>query len=170
MRLSMRRCRYVAVALAALALSGTALAAPSTSHSYVIRGNVVGGFATATGGAKEAFAIFGGPFSSTQSGTQCIGRWGDGLVLTFKRRLPYSAWSKACLRLISAVVTDKQWRTDKGLRVGSAVSAIKRAYPSAVAKAVTAGVTSWTLVPGLNPALSAWTKGDRVISLRIVRG
>jgi len=164
-----RRCGSIFLVLAALVLASTASAAGGANHSYVIRGNVVGGFPTATGGAAEAFAIFGGPFPSTQSGSQCIGRWGDGLVLTFKRRLPYSAWSKACRRFISAVITDRRWQTDRGLRVGSEAAAIRHAYPSAVSKPETGGVTSWNLVPGLNPALRAWTKGDHVISLRIVR-
>ena len=140
----------------------------SASHSYVVNGNVIGGFRTATDGYRTARKLFGGPRSSTQTHVACIVRWPDGLVVTFRRKLPYAAFTKACLVVESARITGKSWRTDKGLRVGSAVSEIARAYPTAALRKI-GGLSVWVLAPRLNPALVARVKGGLVQYLAVVR-
>jgi hypothetical protein len=156
---------------AALLLPASILAGSSIvpfSHSYVVRGNVIGGFRTATDGYPRAKQLFGGPYSSTQSPSVCIARWPDGLVITFKRKLPYAAFKKACLVVKSAKITGKRWHTDRGLRVGSPLSQLKRLYAKATWRTV-AGKKLWVLTPSLHPALAARVKNGKVVYFAVVR-
>jgi hypothetical protein len=152
----------------ALTAASAGIAGPQVTHSYLIRGNTVGGFSTATGDFAQAQKLFGGPYSSTQNQTACVARWTDGLTLIFKRRLPFSAFKKACRLVRSGKITGKRWRTDKGLSVGSAQSSIKKLYPKAARRKV-AGVLEWMLVPGLKPALFVRVKDGRVQYFHLAR-
>jgi hypothetical protein len=159
----------VAVVGAIALTASTAGARPVGSlHSYVVAGNVIGGFRTATDGYTRARRLFGGPYSSTQNRYVCIVRWPGGLVVTFRRKLPYAAFAKACVVVESAKIAGTRWHTDKGLRVGSAAAQIRRAYPNAVERKI-AGVTMWVLVPGLDPALAARAEGGKIRYLSVLR-
>src|SRR5262245_13975681 len=110
--------------------------------SYVITGiKSIGGYPVS---AKYALArhIFGGPFSETQSGTMCVARWRGGLTIAWQRRLPYAKWEKACLAFSWAKVAGKLWRTDRGLRVGSSETQLRKLYASATRQA-SARYTMW---------------------------
>jgi hypothetical protein len=136
----------------------------STSHSYVVTSTAIGGFKVSSGWT-QAHQIFGGPVSSTQDHFICTARWPDGLTLTFARHYPLTAWSKACKVFKSAKVTGKSWRTDKGLRIGSAESQIKHLYPGAVKKSTTV----WIVNPKASPQLQASVKKGKVASIQVIR-
>jgi hypothetical protein len=158
----------IACVVAALAVPTLGLAARDTAHSYLVMGNIVGGFKTKIDGYPRARQLFGGPYSSTQDHFVCIIRWADGLTITFKRKQPFSVFAKACLVVQSAKITGRRWHTDKGLRIGSSASQITKLYPRAAQKTV-GGLKLWVLVPGANPALAAQVKSGKVQYLTIVR-
>ncbi len=161
------RRRAATVMSVTLLTLGATLSADASRDSYVVRSATIGSFKTATGGYAQAERLFGGPSSSSQDRRMCVVRWPDGLTIAFPRRLPGAAFRKACVRFKWARMTGRKWHTVKGLRVGSAERQIERLYPQAVRKKVKSRV-GWNLVPGLNPALEAWTAERRVIFLRVV--
>ena len=137
--------------------------------SNVIAGvKSIGGYPVS---AKYTLArqIFGGPYSETQSGTTCLARWGGGLTIAWQRRLPYAKWDKACVTFSWAKMSGKLWRTDKGLRVGSSETQLRRLYASAT-RQTSGGYTMWRLAAGSSISLQAWAKNGRVSFFRIVRG
>ena len=163
---------YRALTLAtviAVAVLHTAAASGQSvkTHSYVVKGNVVGGFPTKTGGYAQAIRVFGGPVSSTTSKSTCTLRWADGLVLVFSRRHPQTKLERSCVIFGSATITRRIWRTDRGLRVGQAAAEVQRRYPDAT-RTVVGGATKWRLVPGLAPALDAWVRGGKIVRLQVV--
>ena len=151
----------------AAVLTGLAIAAPATGAAgdYVISGQKIGTYRVGAA-FVEARSRLGGPYSETQSGTQCIARWPTGVTIAWKRRLPYSVWQKACIVFRSAKVEGKLWRTDKGLRIGASDAALKRLYPGAhSAKADT--FTVWSLATSSKFTLQAWSRGRHVAFFRL---
>jgi hypothetical protein len=139
---------------------------PPTERTDVITGTAVGGLATTAAFAK-AQELFGVPYSETQSSTDCIARWQGGLTIAWHRKLPEKKWTKACVEFNWAKVTGKNWRTDKGLRVGAAQAAIKRLYPHA-AKQKAGTAVYWNLSPNGNPSLQASMKHGRIKYFQVV--
>jgi hypothetical protein len=138
-----------------------------TQRTDVITQTAVGDLVTTAEFAK-AQELFGVPYSETQSSTDCIARWQGGLTIAWHRELPEKKWTKACLKFSSAKVTGKNWRTDKGLRVGAAQAAIERLYPHAAKKKAGTAVY-WNLNPKGNPSLQAWMKHGRIKYFQVVR-
>jgi hypothetical protein len=162
------RAHVATLAIALLVPAATLAGATNAAPSYLVKGNVIGGFRTATDGYTRAQHLFGGPYSSTQSPSVCVVRWPSGLIVTFKRQLPYAAFAKACRVVESAKITGGKWQTDAGLRVGSPASKITRAYPRAARRTIS-GVTVWVLVPRLEPALLARAENGTVRYLSVAR-
>lgn len=149
------------------AFTASAYAASQSAPSLIVQAKVIGGFKTSSGGFPQAQELFGNPYSSTQSPSLCIARWSNGLTIAFKRRLPYSRWSKACVSFRWAKAA-KSWRTAKGLRVGSPESKMKQIYPHATSSTV-GSMKKWVLIPGGNPQLQAWTKHGKVSYFAVER-
>lgn len=145
-----------------------ATASPAAG-SYVVTGTTtINGYHVGAGWT-QARRLFGGPYSSTQTGAICTARWGTGLTITWKRKLPYANWPKACVTFSWAKLTGKQWRTDRGLRIGSAEAQVRSHYPAATSRTA-GGFNVWRLASGSGISLEAWARGGRVAFLRLSKG
>ena len=155
---------YVTVVACVFAASASGA---SSSSALIVQPKVIGGFKTSSGGFPQAQQVFGNPYSSTQSPSVCVARWSNGLTIAFKRKRPYSRWSKACIGFQWAKAS-KSWRTAKGLRVGSGEARIRQLYPHATSS-TSGSMRKWVLTPGSNPQLQAWTKRGKVIYFAVQR-
>lgn len=156
-----------ALTLAAVA-GGSAPASAAAPPRYVIAGTTsIGGYRSGAGYAR-ARTLFGGPVSSKQDLRTCVAGWATGLTIAWHRRLPYAKWQKACVAFMWARVKGKQWRTDKGLRVGSSESQIRKLYPRA-RRTSRSGYAVWKLQTASKVSLQAWVKRGRVVSFRLVK-
>jgi hypothetical protein len=155
----------LAAVLAALALAPTALA---SQPSRVIQGSSrIGGFDTEYGHGqlKYAIAAFGRPPSLTRHSDayKCVARWPSlALTMTFNSS---SCSTSSCF--ISAVVSGREWRTGKGLRVGDSLSRLRRLYPTA---RVRDGLMALLIEPALEGtivSLGAKVADGKVVGLRV---
>jgi hypothetical protein len=154
---------------ATLALAVVIATAAAAAGSSIVTGTTaIGGYHVGAGWA-QAQRLFGGPYSSTQDRTVCTAQWRNGVTITWKRTLPYADWAKGCVKFSSAKLTGKQWRTDKGLQIGSVEAQVHSRYPAA--KSSTAnGFHVWRLASGAGVSLEAWVKAGRVAFLRLSKG
>jgi hypothetical protein len=170
--------RKLAITLAVGGLALMAIGVASASSARPSSSNVITGTRSIDGykvGAPWSAArrIFGFPKASSQSGTTCTARWTNGVSLSWYRTLPYSKWTRACVRFSRAKVGEATlagptWRTDKGLRVGAPQSQVKKLYKAATRKN-SGGYAVWTLAKASRSSLQAWVKRGRIAYFRIVR-
>jgi hypothetical protein len=167
------------VALAVLVVVLTAPAAAQTTPSFVIEGDAkVGAFAVKTdGGLAGAIRAFGRS-KLRRTGESCTATWTQyGLTMNFYNLGGANPCSPRFGRFSKAVTHGTRWRTDKGLRIGMASTAIRRYYSRATFKR---GLrfywpSGWWLVTrresfggrGLYPGLLAETRGGKVIAFQV---
>lgn len=157
--------------LTALVLGASALAAGRSTARVITGTKTIDGYRVGTTYA-QARKVLGGPYSATQSSAVCTARWTNGVTITWRRRLPRTNWTRACLRFSSAKVGRSKtagpvWRTDKGLRVRASASQVKRLYPAATSKR-SGRYTIWTLTKTPTVSLQAWVTRGRVAYFRLV--
>jgi hypothetical protein len=156
--------QLVIVALLTATLAATASAAPS----FVIRrDNDIGGFVLARNGKLSgAIAVYGNPTSREQFGyDECTVVWGDlGIQGIFSRSYDNPCALNGCH--LESAITGRQWKTDRGLRVGDSLKRLRKLYPRAKFFAE----KRWSLVSrpfgGTRvPTLLATVKAGRISSL-----
>lgn len=161
----------IALALV-VALASAALGARSTAN--IIKGtSAIDGYKVGTSYTHARHA-FGPQYSSLQSSKICTARWGNGVTISWRRREPFSKWTKACVRFSGARIgkgaaSATPWGTNKGLRVGATTARLKALYPSATGQR--SGVyTIFTLQKGLRVSLQAAVKdkSGKVAEFRFV--
>jgi hypothetical protein len=155
----------VAVLAGALALAAVAHASPP---SRVIQGSrQIGSFQTEYdhGQLKYAIAAFGRPASLTprRDGYTCVASWASlALTMTYN-----SATCSKSSCFISAVVTGKEWRTAKGLRVGDSLARLRLLYPKAKMREGLEALEIDPALEGTVVGLGARMSGGRVAAIRV---
>lgn len=155
-----------AVAFVALALVATA----SAKTDYLIAGDVsVGGFAR-DGTLQEAIQVFGRPTTSELVGFDtCTLTWrAHGVVMRTYYTLGEQDPCGPLARHTSTTVTDRRWRTSKGLQIGEPLRELRKLYPKARKDAPGKWrLTTRAFVGIPYPGLEATVKNARVVSLTV---
>jgi hypothetical protein len=158
--------QLILLAVLTAALTSTASAAPS----FVIkRDNDIGGFVLARNGKiSGAIAVYGNPTSRQQFGyDECTVVWAElGVQSTFSHSYDNPCSLSGCH--LETAITGRQWRTDRGLRVGDSLRRLRKLYPSAK---VFVG-KRWSLITrpfgGTRvPTLLATVEAKRITSLTV---
>jgi hypothetical protein len=114
-------------------LTATLTATASAAPSFVIRrDNDIGGFVLARNGKiSGAIAVYGNPTSREQFGyDECTVVWTElGIQSTFSHSYDNPCALSGCH--LGSVITGRQWKTDKGLRVGDSLQRLRKLYPRA---------------------------------------
>jgi hypothetical protein len=117
------------LAVLTVALTSTASAAPS----FVIkRDSDIGGFVLARNGKiSGAIAVYGNPTSREQFGyDECTVVWAAlGIQSTFSHSYDNPCALSGCH--LETAITGRQWKTDRGLRVGDSLPRLRKLYPRA---------------------------------------
>ncbi len=159
---------YRAAIILLLALAFVPLAAAETN--YVIVGDLsIGGFPR-TGTVQEAIEVFGTPASrENQAYDKCTLTWpSHGVVMeTFYTNATLNPCGPEG-RHVKTTVTDRRWRTSKGLRIGDSLRKLRQLYPKAKKEAP----GRWRLITrplaGLPyPGLEARIKNGRVTAFTV---
>ena len=155
--------------LGTLALVLGAPAAAGAQSFLIVRDVSIGGFHRA-GTVGDAVDVFGQPSGIANAiYDRCTLRW-QRLGLTMETYYSQGALSPCgdSGRHVSTTVTDRRWRTSKGLRVGDPAGKLRRLYPRAAPQ----GRGEWWLLvrpfAGVElPGLAAHVRKGRVISLTL---
>lgn len=156
-----------------------AASAAAATPSSVVRGDTrIGTYAVKTDGSlRGAIRAFGAP--RLRGGNEaCTATWPAlGLTIGFYNLGGFDSCNPKYGRFNKAFLHGERWRTDKGLRIGMAVSAIRRYYPRARFRR---GMrffwpSGWWLITrpsqfglgGTYPALLAETRNGVVTSLQV---
>lgn len=144
------------------------LAAAKTD--YVIVGDVsVGGFAR-DGTVQDAIRVFGAPATrENQAYDKCTVSWpSQGVVMETYYTNAASDPCGAKGRHVKTTVTDRRWRTDKGLRIGDSLRKLRQLYPKARKDAPGRWRVTTRSFAGLPyPGLEAQIKNGRVTSFTV---
>ena len=155
-----------------IVIIGLALFVPAASAKtdyVIVRDESVGGFPR-TGTVREAIQVFGTPTTrENQQYDECKLSWrAHGVVMQ-------TYYTNGALdpcgpegQHKSSTVSDRRWRTSKGLEIGEALSELRKLYPRAQKE--TPGRWRLTTRPfaGLPyPGLAASVKNGRVLSFTV---
>lgn len=179
-RLALRR-RSKSLALPTLVL-GTLLAgsgASAATPSFVVRGDsAIGTFGVKTDGSLAgAIRAFGTP-RLRRDRQACLATWpAHGLTMNLYNLGGLDPCRPSSGRFSRAIVRGTRWRTDRGLRVGMPLSAIRASYPRAGFHRGSRPYwpSGWWLVTrrepfggsGVYPGLLAVVAGGRVATLHV---
>ncbi|HXV58681.1 MAG TPA: hypothetical protein VD704_12510 [Gaiellaceae bacterium] len=162
----------LALSLAVAAL----LAAAAPASAAVVHGDwrLAGYRVKADGTLRGALEAFGQPSRLTRtSDITCSARWsGRGLRIGFYNLGGFNPCSPRRGRFSNAVVTGRQWETNRGLAVGDRARRLHRLYPNARWGAAPGGAGWWLIARsspvgegGFYPGLLARMRDGRVAAL-----
>lgn len=157
------------VVLLLLALATVLVPAATAKPTFVIDRDVsIGGFPR-DGTLQQAFSVFGRPTSSEGTYDTCRLTWRSyGVVMeTYYTHGSLDPCGPAG-RHKSTTVTDRRWRTSKGLDIGEPLSELRKLYPKARKDAPGKWRLTTRSFAGLPyPGLEAQIKSGRVVSLTV---
>jgi hypothetical protein len=137
---------------------------------YVITGDTnVGGFPR-DGTGRQAIDVFGPPTTKELIGFDtCVQAWrSHGVVMRTHYTLGGQDPCGPLARHTSTTVTDRRWRTSKGLQIGEPLRELRRLYPKARKDAPGKWRLTTRAFAGIPyPGLEATVKNGRVISLTV---
>lgn len=119
----------------------------------------------------NAVAAFGRPSGRRAEGNLCRVSWRDlGLSMGFVGQ----GCSGTAGAWYGASVSDRRWRTDRGLRVGDSVAQMRRLYPAATYRRERGRQPYWSLLRyktdpslGVMDTLAATVRDGRVVVIEI---
>jgi hypothetical protein len=156
--------------LTACAAAVLLVPAAMAKTDYVITGDIsVGGFPR-DGTGRQAVQVFGAPTTKEPVGFDtCVLAWrAHGVVMRTYLTLGEQDPCGPLARHTSTTVTDRRWRTSKGLQIGEPLRELRRLYPQARKDAPGKWRLTTRPFAGIPyPGLEATVKNGRVISLTV---
>jgi hypothetical protein len=149
--------------------------------SFVIGARMLGGLAISPDTSfRRMRSFFGSPASESFGPGWCRLQFRNlGLDASFTSFREGVATPANCKFFNSAVATTREWRTTKGVRAGTTLRALRRAYPRAFRSGEVGGevarligrATAWHLTPASGQSaqtiLVAYVKRGRIVALGI---